>query len=177
MEKVILNEKEIIAINDFVELASDIPLVEAIYAISYKNEYNEDRIELVAIKNDSLSYNEQLNKLGRRNISKEQKYLNFLVYKYQEMYQKERLFFIKDDATDYNVFLMNTKERKKMQTLISADILFDRFKRLEEVKQKVIENNYLVAYDNISKIENIDKVINQDTKDEKREKQLVKYKY
>lgn len=159
MEKVILDEKEIIAINDFIELASDIPLVEAIYAISYKNEYNEDRIELVAIKNDSLSYNEQLNKLGRRNISKEQKYLNFLVYKYQEMYQKERLFFTKDDATDYNVFLMTTRERKKMQTLISANILFDRFKSLEKIKNYNQEKNYLIPYSNINEIGNIELIM------------------
>lgn len=166
MEKVILDEKEIIAINDFVELASDIPLVEAIYAISYKNEYNEERIELVAIKNDSLSYNEQLNKLGRRNISKEQKYLNFLVYKYQEMYKDRRLHFINDNILDYNVFLMTTRERKKMQTLISANILFDRFKSLEKIKKYIQEKNYLIPYSNINEIGNIKEITNE-TNEEK----------
>ena len=160
MESVILSEEEILCIQSFIKEASDIPMVECVYLVSFlDNNTKHEHIDVIAIQNQSLYYNGKLiGKETMRNIDNELNNLEKTIKKYRKQFENGRLSFVSEDDSNYSLALMAHREIRAEMSLTSGIILFDRFGDKEENKQQA--SQMLPIYPNILHIENIEQIMN-----------------
>ena len=163
MNTISLTEEEISNIKSFINEITSIPMVECVYLVPYYIKTNNKQyLELYAVKNNSMLYNEQLtSKPQSRDVTEEELLFESIIEKYNNIFEGDRLCFTKTDDYYYSIQLLQTACIIAEKSLISGTILFDRFNNFTKNKEKVSE--YISKYPNILEIDNINK-INDDLK-------------
>ncbi len=158
MKSLLLTDTESEKIASFLKEASNIPVVECVFAISFFDYRNKkERIEVVAIFNEEPEYNILLTGEKYRDTLDEIDRLDEVAIDCNE-YGSSRLHFA--DSYDYFGFTTpgSLGEHLLKEHIINGTILFDRFGKVTEMKKELLENNHKV-YTNILSIENIDSVL------------------
>lgn len=160
MKSIILSEEEILCIQSFLQEISNIPMIECVYLVSYLEENTKlEKIDVITIKNQSLYYNEKLTgKAISRNIQTEQNNFNATINNFEKLFKNSRIYFSKADDFEYCLSLMHSREVIAERSLVSGEILFDRFGDKEKNKQRA--SCLLKPYSNILQIENIEQLKN-----------------
>lgn len=161
MKSIKLSKSEILIIKSFVHEMTNILAVECVYLVPYlDNSAKLGKVEVIVIKNDSLSYKGKLTgKETMRDTKTESDTLKIIVKKFKEKFKNSRLTFSCDDASNYSLTLMHNRELISEKELASGIILFDRFGDMEKNKQQA--SSMLECYSNILQIENIDQILNK----------------
>lgn len=160
MKSIMLSEEEILSIQSFLHEISNIPMIECVYLVSYLEENTKlEKIDVITIKNQSLYYNEKLTgKAISRDTKNEQNIFNITINNFKNLSKNSRLYFSKADDFEYCLSLMHSREVIAEKSLVSGEILFDRFGDKEENKQRA--SCLLRPYPNILQIENIEQLKN-----------------
>ena len=159
MGTMVLTEEEIIAINSFIQKASNIPIVECIYILPFFSmESKKEEVDIITIWNDSLYYNGLLTgKDEMRDNRKELKRLKGIIQKYKQESNEGRLDYSIEDSGNYSLSLMHRREWRAEMSLASGTILFDRFGNKTDNRDGAL--GYFQPLKNILEIENMDKLI------------------
>lgn len=158
MESIILSEEEILCIQSFLQEISNIPMVECVYLVSYLDDTTKlGEVDIIAIKNQSLYYNEKLTgSASMRDTESEQYNFDISINNFNNFLKNSRLSFSKADDFNYCLSLMHSREVAAEKSLISGEILFDRFGDKEKNKQRAL--CLLKPYSNLLMIENIEQL-------------------
>ena len=159
MNSMILSEKEIKCIKSFIKKASNINVVECIYLVPYfSTEKKEEKVDVVAIWNESLYYNGLITGEEKmRDTKSERASLKETVEEYQQKSNNSRLYFSTNDDENYSLALMHRREWFAEMELVDGTILFDRFGDKTDNRNRAL--NYFKQHKNILEIENIDRLI------------------
>lgn len=150
-----LTKHEIDGINLYLEEVVKIPMIEAVYLISFvSSKQGRDRIWLMTLYNNSLAYNEKITgEKIHRDITKDSDKLVSCNHRYNCLFAKRRLSFITEDTANYNLGMMSNQQLMAERSLVSGTILFDRFGDFEANRQKASE--VLEPFEDSCQIENI----------------------
>lgn len=158
MDKINLTEEEILGISTYTEEISNNPITEGVFIVSYRDaETNKDIIELVTIWNHSLAYRERgcdgsaLIKAAEDRVA-----LDASIEQHNKLFEGKRLKFISQDAGLYTYPLMDNREVLVARTLVSGEILFDRYGDILELTERLKSN--VPSYCNSLNIENINSI-------------------
>ncbi len=154
MNEITLDENEIFAINNFLEEAINLKVVEAIYVEAFNDKEEGEIIDVVTIPNCSLSYNKKITGEEKMRVEEDEELAQLRESTKQYSSLSGRLKFSIEN--NLSLLMMHRREEFAEKSLASGTIIYDRFDDMKNHQEK--SRKRIGTYTNILTITNLDKV-------------------
>lgn len=163
MRNFTLSQAEICGINLFMSDVVTIPMVEAVYLIPFvSSKDGTSKCDVVTIYNSSLYYNGLLTGEERyRDTSDEKNTIDEVMDIYAAFLKNSRVSFRKETSSNYDLSMMHIRELMAERSLVSGNILFDRFGKIKENRDRAVQ--LLSPFLDSMEVSNIEKVLDRKT--------------
>ena len=154
MNEITLDENEMFAINNFLEEAINLKVVEAIYIEAFNDEEKGEIIDVVSIPDYSLSYNKKITGEEKTRIEENEEFAQLQDFTEQYSSLSSRLKFSIEN--NLSLIMMHKREEFAEKSFASGTIIYDRFGDMKKHQERA--KRLVGTYKNILSITNLDKV-------------------